>query len=200
MKLAAVAQAAATTALAAAAIMAVNYVALRQIVFAPSGSIVLLSRLMEYGTAQDYLARTCTSEVYAICAYRDRLPHRFNDFMWDRAGIIHELGGSETDTPEAAVLVRRIILDAPLRHVTLALQASVAQFIYFPTGWGLWPPYDHDSEIWRMVHRYFAREAAMFDNSLQQRGALPLDSINRASTSRSDTFCSLPMGFCSGMP
>lgn len=167
-------RASATTACAVAAIVTVNYLALHQVVFAPGRGIYLLARLIEYGTAQEYLARECGEHPYAICAVRDRLPHSVNDFRWS---VVHELGGDQAYAPEAARLADRIIADAPLRHTILALRATAGQFVLFSTGTDL-HSYGPDARVYQVIHGYFAGEAAQFDKSLEQEGTLPLAWVN----------------------
>jgi hypothetical protein len=166
-----------TTASAIAAIVMVNYLALHQVSFAPSGGIFLLARLIEYGTAQEYLARECDEPRYAICAVRDRLPHTVNDFMWNDDSVVHELGGNQAYAPEAARLAHRIIADAPVRHAMLALRATIGQLTRFSTG-AEFRSFGPDDRVYQVIHGYFSGEASQFDRSLEETDALPLAWVN----------------------
>lgn len=160
-----------------AAILTVNYAERREIIFAPTGNVLLVSRLLEYGTAQDYLARTCPTHPYRICPYVSILPHRVTDFLWRDDSVLNRLGGAEAYRDEAGSLARAIILDAPLRHVALAANATVAQFFYFPTGFGN-DVQGPGQKVTEMIHRYFAREAPSYDASRQQTGRLYRERFN----------------------
>jgi hypothetical protein len=160
----------AATCVAIAAILAINFAERKEVVLTPWSGILLLGKEMEYGTAQDYLARACPTRAYRICPYRDALPHDVPTFLYGDHSVLNDLGGGEAYRDEAGRLAMDIFKDAPLRHALLALKATSAMFLYFPTGWGNDP--EPDNAVTQAIHRYFGRERSSYDTSRQQTGRL----------------------------
>jgi len=169
--------AATTTALAVAAIITVNFVERREVVFAPWRGLVLLGRLMEYGTAQDYLVRTCPTHNYRICRYVGRLPHNVSQFLYSDNSVLTRLGGGENYRDEASSLSHDILWDAPGRHAMLAAEATADQFLDFPTGNGN-DVQGPEQEVTEMIYRYFSYDAPFYRASRQQTGQLHRDEFN----------------------
>jgi hypothetical protein len=167
----------AATVAAVAAILAINYAERKELVFAPWGSVLLLAKLAEYGTAQDYLSKTCPTHTYRICKYRDELPRTVGTFLYGDGTALDKLGGPEGYRDEAGPLAINILKDAPIRHALLAAKATASMFVYFPTGWGN-DPEGEDKAVTQMIHRYFRREADGYDMSRQQTGQLHRSLVN----------------------
>ncbi len=168
------------TVLAAGSIYAVNYAARREIVFGPANSILLLDRLLVYRTAQSYLARACPEVHYEICPYLDELnnlPPVFGELMWNDTGVISKLGGSDHYQAEASRLTHDIIMDAPIRNMWLMLGGAADLLVHFPTG-DEFGTYEKDTQIYRILSKYFGREFAAFQSSREQQGTLTFGVIN----------------------
>lgn len=176
---------AATSLAAIAAVVAVNYAALGTLTFSPVSSVLLLGRLVQSGTAQQFLATACETASYGLCAYRAELPNELNAFFFDFNGTIAALGGPLAFNAEAGQLVRDILADSPWRHLGMAIQLTVTQFFHFATGWGL-IPFEEERSVVITINRHFAHEAARFMASRQQTNALHFDTLN---------FLHVPMGF-----
>jgi hypothetical protein len=170
-----------SAALAATAIYAVNYVERREIVFGPYNSILLFDRLLGYRTAQEYLARACPTKHYEICPYLDelnKLPPEFGGFMWNSAGVLPKVGGAEHYRFEAQRLVHDIIVDAPVKNFWLAKGGTAQLLINFRTGLEF-QSYGAETQINRIVTKYFAREADAYFHSKEYLGSLGFSTINR---------------------
>ena len=178
------------TAIATGAIYAVNYAERREIVFGPYNSILLFDRLLEYGTAQQYLARACPTRHYEICPYLDdlkRLPPRFGEFMWSDTSILAKLGGQEHYRHEAGALVRDIVMDAPLEHLWLALGGAARLVVNFPTG-AEFATLGEGTQIYRVISLYFPWEMNAYLHSKEYRGTLRFEIVNAVD---------IPVGFVS---
>jgi len=179
-----------TTVLAASAIYAVNYVERREVVFGPYNSILLFDRLLEYGTAQRYLARACPTKHYEICPYLEeleRLPPVFGMFMWDNDSVIHKVGGAEHYRIEAGALVYDIVMDAPLRNLWLALGGTARLLANFPTG-SEFETLGEGTRIYDIIKLYFPQELDEYHHSKEYLATLPLQIINAVH---------IPVGFLS---
>lgn len=158
-------------------LVAANLVGTGRATTSYDGGLFLLARLLDYGTAQDYLARTCPPGMERVCATLKDFPAGTKDyFLWVYLQEGH-LGGFAGLRDDAARLSRLVVLDAPLRHARLALEAGLAQFLHFPTATSL-DVLRPGTSAAQIIHARFGWEAAQFDASLQQRGALPLYWLN----------------------
>jgi hypothetical protein len=166
--------------LAILAVVAANYAARREIVLSPAGSVMLMGRLMEYGAAQDYLARHCPTEHYRICDYQADLPSATDDFLWPDDSVLTRLGGFEGYRHEAAVLAPRIVRSAPFRLLWLAAGATMRQFVNFATGAGLFPygPSGAGASVYHMVTVFFPGEREQYLNGRQYLGELDFRAVN----------------------
>ncbi len=156
-----------------ALLVASNLVATGRATTSYDGGLFLLARLLDYGTAQDYLAHTCPNAMERVCAVLKDFPRGTKDyFLWSWLQEGH-LGGFDGLRDDASRLSRLVVQDAPLRHIWLALQAGLQQFLHFPTATSL-DALLPSTSAWRIIHARFAWEAPQFDASLQQHGALPV--------------------------
>ena len=168
-----------TTGLALLALYSVNYLQRGELVMAPYRPIFLLGRLFEYGTAQEYLRTTCPTSRYIVCNHLDQLPASSGQFIWGTHGnkLLKSLGGPEAYRAEASQLVSDIVWNAPLKHVRLALQATVAQFFDFATGTDL-RSYGPDEAIYRVIAEFFPNELAAYSTSRQYTGRIDTRLLN----------------------
>lgn len=122
--------------LAIATIFACNYVMTGQFFFNRAGAVFLAARMMEDGLVEPVLDETCPQSGYALCRYKDRLPARADDWLWDTSTFV-QLGGFKGLRAESASIVAQSIRREPLANLGAALHDSAAQFVQFQTGDGI---------------------------------------------------------------
>jgi hypothetical protein len=117
-----------------------------------SGSVFLMARLLEDGTALGYLEQACPQQRFAVCAYLDELgsyrPTTISFpggrsaeitlstyFLWK--GPLDKLGGFRTEQAEASAIVAGTLSTYPLAEFHAAVNNGWHQLFRFRTGDGL---------------------------------------------------------------
>jgi hypothetical protein len=163
----------------AAAVLSVfvaNYAFTKQVFFSRSGTIFLEARLMEDALIKPVLDTDCPTKHYAVCRYKDRLPHHADTWLWmaDRSPFKH-LGGFAKYGPEASTLVRESLERYPLTNLIVALQNGALQFFWFQTGDGIVP------QEWVLNQEFkiaIPQQMNAYDRAYQQEGEIWFVPIN----------------------
>jgi hypothetical protein len=116
------------------------------------GSVFLLARFMEDGTALSYLEKACPKRRFSVCAYLDELRSFrptmitlpgcgsaqtvFNNyFIWE--GPLERLGGFRAEESEASAIVAGTLSAYPLAQFRASVNNGLRQLFSFRTGEGL---------------------------------------------------------------
>jgi hypothetical protein len=108
-----------------------------------SGSVFLLARMLEDGTALSYLEQACPRQHFAVCADLNELKsynslHPYPNaslasyFLWD--GPLAKLGGFTGEEAEAGAIVRSTLLMYAPAQFRAAVNNGWRQLLLFPTG------------------------------------------------------------------
>jgi hypothetical protein len=123
-------------------ILAANFALTRDVFISRSGSVFVFARLMQDGIVKRLLDDTCPQSGYKLCAYKNQLKTRADDWLWAPDSAFNAEGGFTRSQDED----RRIIVDSlsryPFMHLKAALYDSVLQFFMFRTGDGI------ESQAW----------------------------------------------------
>ena len=134
--------------------------------FTPGGMNILFGRLVETGLAARYLDDNCPDPTIRLCAFRDQLPARGNDWLWGDSPL-HELGGWEAFEDEARRVLLATLVDYPFDHLRAAVSGALVQFVMVASGDGMTPATGHVG--WVMETMAPAPVAAAFDAARQQQ-------------------------------
>jgi hypothetical protein len=106
-----------------------------------AGSVFVMARLMQDGIVQRLMTETCRPpgqpQPYTLCAYRNRMPHNANAWLWGEHSPFRVIGGFQRSDGEYGRIVRDSLLRYPLMHLRAAILESVRQFGQFKTGDGI---------------------------------------------------------------
>jgi hypothetical protein len=167
-------------ALGAAALLTANLVDGR-FALSNGGSVILLARLLEDGTAISYLEKACPQRRFAVCAYLDKLssyrPEMVtvpgcgsmrtslaNDFLW--AGPLDRLGGFRAEQSEASAIVAGTLSAYPLTQSRAAIDNGWRQLFSFRAGEGLCAY--AETEFWSItIHNIFG--PVVYDHYLKSK-------------------------------
>jgi hypothetical protein len=58
-----------------------------------SKHVFFMGAMVEHGIAKQYLDEHCTDGNYKLCMYKDSLPQRAYEFVWDERSPLNKLGG-----------------------------------------------------------------------------------------------------------
>ncbi len=149
--------------------------------FRPSAGthVFLMCRLVESGIMDKFLAENCNNNDYKICAFKDQLPNRQWDFMWDQNGALYKTGGWEANEAEYS-RIERNILTTP-KYLALFLfksaQATLRQLPQVYIGDGLTQMGPGSSPYNNIAH-YHQHELKEYSAAQQQTSGLPFNLFN----------------------
>lgn len=130
------------------------------------GSVFLMARLLEDGTALNYLENTCPQRRFAVCPPLDKLRSKratimlstapeatFHDyFLWD--GPLNKLGGFQGEEKEANAIIAGTLSTYPLKQLRATVYNGWRQMIQFRTGAEL-DPYPETWFVSRAIRDVF---------------------------------------------
>ena len=162
-----------------ALIVAGNFVLTGNLFISKSGSVFLFARLMQDGIVQRLLHDTCPPSgeaTWRLCAYKNRLPHNANAWLWGRSGF-HALGGfaSKEQQDEDARMIGMSLRRYPLMHLRTAITDLAVQFFQFKTGDGIEPQL---SILEPNFRRMIPGQLPAYLKARQQRGLIRFKTLN----------------------
>ena len=164
-----------------ALLMLTNIVGLGRPAISPNGAVFALARLIGDGPGRDYIDRVCPEAGLKLCAWKGRLAHDSDEFLWDPWGPLWDRTlwgdafGPVALAPEASRLVPAIIAAYPLETLEAAFVNAAKQFILVQVGDTLGAR-DLDVAVLPKMERYFPpAEVARYHASRQDRGKLAAD-------------------------
>lgn len=145
----------------------------------PATHVFLMCRLVESGVMDRFLAEQCWGNEYKLCAFRDKLPMRQWEFMWDESSPLYQTGGWEANEAEYNRIIKKI-LTTP-KYLKLFCfksgQATLRQLPQIKVGDGIFPMGDKTNPYWK-VRQYFPYEHREYASSEQNAGQLPFGFFN----------------------
>lgn len=149
--------------------------------FRPSAGthVFLMCRLVESGIMDKFLEEQCGSNKYKMCAYKDQLPNRQWDFMWDQNGALYKTGGWEANEAEYSSIERRILTTPKylILFIFKSVQATLRQLPQIYIGDGL-TQMGPGSSPYNNIQHYHRHELKEYSASLQQTSGLPFSLFN----------------------
>jgi len=163
-----------------ALIVAGNFVLTGNFFISKSGSVFLFARLMQDGIVQRLLRDTCPpagDAKWRLCAYKNRLPHNANAWLWGERSGFHALGGfaSKDQQEEDARMIGMSLRRYPLMHLRTAATDSALQFFQFKTGDGIEPQL---SILEPNFRRMIPEQLPAYLQARQQHGLIRFKTLN----------------------
>jgi hypothetical protein len=170
------------------ALVAVNMVAGRGVGLSSNGSVFLLARLLDDGTALSYLEQVCPQQGFAICTQLDELRSYYSvhassneslsdHFLWN--GPLDKLGGFQAEQREASAIIKGTLSEYPVAQLRAAAHNGWRQLFLVHTGTEL-ESYSKEEYVSTAIRDRFGGSIyADFRNSNQMRNMLDFDLINR---------------------
>ena len=148
--------------------------------FRPSAAshVFMMSRMVENGIMDVFLQDQCSvdSPAYKLCAYKDHLPDRQWDFMWDTTGPLYKTGGWEANEGEYSHIIRKTLITPKYlaMHIVQNTQATFRQLPLIYIGDGL-QRFGPGTSPYDAIAIYKRQELRAFRFANQQADALHLD-------------------------
>jgi hypothetical protein len=155
----------------------------RGVVLSPTSGLFLAGKLCESGVMYEHLNRTCKEHPHAICDRKDDLTRMGMHYVWDEGAPIREHHDMIDASAFADTLVTEVLSD-PRNWgmlVWTTLQATLIQLAQIDVGSGL-DAYREESAPWYVYRSHLQHELPLYMNSLQNRGMLPIHTVNTITT------------------
>ena len=135
-----------------------------------SKHIFFMGSLLEKGVLKKYLYENCSSKNYKLCAYKDSLPKKADDFWWDPESPLNKIGDWKQVKPEFNGIIHDIFTrPAYIKQYAMATVKQTAnQLITVNVGDGN-QSFPSGSYVNRTLVKYFPNESQNFNGATQNK-------------------------------
>ena len=135
-----------------------------------SKHVFFMGAMVEHGIVKKYLGDYCDSKQYKLCAYKDSLPNRAYEFVWDEKSPFYKIGGWKETKREFNEIIYGTLTDPKyiFMHVMESLKATVQQLMRFSIGDGN-GSFLEGLPLHKRVSTYFPRDLNAFTSSKQNQ-------------------------------
>lgn len=157
-------------------VLGTNFMFVKRLEWTPGGFSMYFGRMLQAGIVTKYLDKHCPAAGYRLCAYKNQLPEKADDWFWAANSIFDKLGRFPGMTAEMETIAIGSVVDFPIEVLETTVRATAEQIVAVRTGEGVvnW--------IW---HTYFIvkdwapqLQPAMWA-AKQQKGQISFTAINR---------------------
>ena len=159
----------------AAMLLSANLALSGQLAWTPGGYGVAFGRMLQDGIVKRYLDDHCPQQQLKLCPYRNALPATADRFLWG-SSVFDDLGRFKGLNDEMGLIVRRSLVEYPLRQAEAAIVATTEQLVLVGTGEGTNGLIGHTYGI---MERYLPAQLKSMRAAYQQHRDIDFDAINR---------------------
>jgi hypothetical protein len=164
-----------TIAAGAAMLLSANFALSGQLAWTPGGYGVAFGRMLQDGIVKRYLDDHCPQQKLKLCPYRNELPATADRFLWG-SSVFDDLGRFKGLSDEMGLIVRRSLVEYPLRQAEAAIVATAQQLVHVGTGEGTNVWIGHTYGI---IERYIPSQLKPMRAAHQQHWDIDFAAINR---------------------
>lgn len=137
-----------------------------------SKHVFFMGAMVEHGILKTYLEENCATKNYQICAYKDSLPEKGWQFVWNENSPLYKIGWRESK-PEFEEIIHATFTTPKymLMHVQASLKATAEQLKLFGIGDGN-GAFTEGTGLFKIMQEYLPNEIHSFKESKQNRGEL----------------------------
>lgn len=164
-----------TLAAGAAMLLSANFALSGKLAWTPGGYGVAFGRMLQDGIVKRYLDDHCPRQQLKLCPYRNELPATADQFLWG-SSVFDDLGRFQGLNDEMGLIVRRSLVEYPLRQAEAAIVATAQQLVQVGTGEGTSVWIGHTYGI---IERYIPSQIKSMRAAYQQHSNIDFAAINR---------------------
>ncbi len=140
---------------------------------AKSRHVFFMGAMSEHGILKTFLDEHCETTNYQLCAYKDDLPKRAFEFVWDANGPVNKMGGWKATEEEFNAIIYQTLTSPKyiFLHVKASVAATYEQFLKFKINDSN-IPFPKGSLVYERMINYFPGELDQFEQSKQNRDEL----------------------------
>lgn len=138
-----------------------------------SKHVFFMGAMVEHGIVKNYLNDYCGNKQYKLCAYKDSLPVRAYEFVWDENSPLNKIGGWKETKNEFNEIIYVTLTDPKyiVMHIKESFKATFQQLTLFSIGDGN-GSFLEGTLLHERVSKYFSRELTAYNSSKQNQSQL----------------------------
>ncbi|MDO9562682.1 MAG: hypothetical protein Q7J60_13770 [Bradyrhizobium sp.] len=158
-----------------AMLLSANFGLSGQLAWTPGGYGVAFGRMLQDGIVKRYLDDHCPQQKLKLCPHRHELPATADEFLWG-SSVFDDLGRFKGLDDEMGLIVRRSLVEYPLRQAGAAIVATAQQLVHVGTGEGTNGLVGHTYGI---IERFIPSQIKPMRAAYQQHHDIDFPAINR---------------------
>lgn len=137
-----------------------------------SKHVFFMGAMVEHGILKAYLEENCAQKNYQICAYKDSLPQKGWQFVWNENSPLYKIGWRESK-PEFEEIIRETFTTPKymVLHVQASLKATAEQLQLFGIGDGN-GVFTEGTGLYTIMQEYLPKQTTAFKQSKQNQNQL----------------------------
>lgn len=143
-----------------------------------SRNIFFMGSMVEHGIARAYLAEHCGHDQYKLCKWRNRLPGRSFEFVWNEKAAMGEYKNWQEASDEFGRIIQGSLMEGRFRklHAQASLSATIQQLNMYAIGDG-WGQFNNGTSVHEIITRHIAFDLPIMEQSRQQANATGLINV-----------------------
>ncbi len=135
---------------------------------AKSRHVFFMGAMVEHGILKKYLDEHCATSNYRLCFYKDSLPEKAWQFIWEPGSPFYKTGAWKDSKKEYNEIIYGSLSEPAFigMHIKKSLEACIEQLGLFKIGDGN-KAYPNGTVLYERVVRYFPHEQKEYESSLQ---------------------------------
>ncbi|MDQ3048712.1 MAG: hypothetical protein M3R27_14275 [Bacteroidota bacterium] len=132
-----------------------------------------MGAMAEHGILKEYLDENCATTNYKICAYKDSLPERAYQFVWDENSPFYKLGGWKETKTEFNEIINSTFTQPKyiMIHIRESIKATGIQLISFDAGEGN-GAFGKGTELYERIEKYLPNDIQSYETAKQNKNNL----------------------------
>lgn len=147
---------------------------------AKSKHIFFMGAMVEHGILKEYLDKECGDKDYRLCAYKDSLPDKAWQFVWEDYSPLHKVGGWKGTREEFNEIIFNTLTTPEYLwlHARESVKATGDQFVRFGINDGN-GSFLEGTRIHTRIGKYYPHELKSYENAVQNNSGFHLNWWNR---------------------
>ncbi len=138
-----------------------------------SRHVFFMGAMVEHGILKKYLDRHCPDSGFQLCLYKDSLPEKAWQFIWEPSSPFYKTGGWKDSKKEYNEIIWGSLTEPYflIMHLTSSFEATIQQLLHVQIGDGN-KSYPFGTMLYDRILKYVPHEHTAYESSLQNKGSL----------------------------
>ena len=135
-----------------------------------SKHVFFMGAMVEHGILKKYLDENCSHQNFKLCAFKDSLPAKAYQFVWDEKSPLYKVGGWSDSKQEFNQIITATLTQPKyiLLHFTESLKATFQQLVNFKIGDGN-GSFLEGTLLFERISKYFTSDVSLYKTSKQNK-------------------------------